>query len=334
VFLKERLCEETVGLASGADAVCIFVNDSGKADVVRALAAQGVRLILLRCAGFNNVDMRAAAACGVPVMRVPRYSPHAVAEHAVALLMALTRKLHKSSARVRAHDFSLQGLEGFDVYKRTVGVVGTGAIGAIAAEIFRGFGCPVLAYDPRPNMAWARRTGVQYVTTLDELWPRADIISLHVPLTPENKHLVCRETIAKMKPGVTIVNTSRGGLIDAAAAIEGLVSGKIRALGIDVYEGEAPYFFEDHSSRPIRDGTLAHLVSLPNVLMTAHQAFFTEDALMAISDTTCQNIRSFLDGKAYASPNECSGGAGAKANNTPAMNCIHAHEKKLLCAKL
>lgn len=332
-FLQERLSEETVSLTRGQDGVCIFVNDIANAAVVRALSGQGVRLILLRCAGFNNVDMTAAKECGVPVMRVPRYSPHAVAEHAVALLMALTRKLHKAGPRVRGHDFRLDGLEGFDVYKRTVGIVGTGAIGAIAARIFRGFGCPVVAYDPRPCPEVAR-AGVEYVT-LDELWRRADIVSLHVPLTPENRHIVRRETIARMRDGVTIVNTSRGGLIDAGAAIEGLVSGKIRALGIDVYENEAPYFFEDHSARPIRDSTLAHLISLPNVLMTAHQAFFTEEALTAISDTTCGNVMRFLAGKALGDPNECSGAhAKSLAASSCAMTSLHSHEKKHLCSKL
>lgn len=306
VFKTIRLTEETCDLARGFDAICIFVNDDGSAPVVRKLASLGVRLILLRCAGFNNVDMRAAAAAHIPVMRVPRYSPNAVAEHAVTLLTALTRRIYRSHDRIKNHNFALAGLEGFDIVHKTVGIIGTGAIGKIMCRIMRGFGSTVIAYDPRPDHRWAAALNVTYVS-LDELFRRSDIISLHVPLFKENYHIINAESIAKMKQDVTIINTSRGGLIDTKAAIAGITSGKIRGLGIDVYENEAEFFFSDHSEEPMKDPVLAHLISLPNVLMTGHQAFFTEDALMAISNTTISNIFDFLNGKAYNSQNECTG---------------------------
>lgn len=306
VFKIDRLTEETCELARGFDAVCIFVNDNGSAPVVRKLSSLGVKLILLRCAGFNNVDMKAAASCRIPVMRVPRYSPNAVAEHAVTLLTALTRRIYRSHERIKNHNFALAGLEGFDIVHKTVGVIGTGAIGKIMCRIMRGFGSTVIAYDPRPDYVWAASLNITYVT-LDDLFKRSDIISLHVPLFKENHHIINAESIAKMKQDVTIINTSRGGLIDTKAAIEGLTSGKIRGLGIDVYENEAEFFFTDHSLNPMKDPVLAHLISLPNVLMTGHQAFFTEDALMAISNTTIGNAVDFIEGKAYRSANECTG---------------------------
>lgn len=331
VFNKERLTAETAGaIARGTvDAVCIFVNDDGGAAVLRTLAARGVRLVLLRCAGFNNVDLACARALGLPVMRVPRYSPNAVAEHAATLLLSLTRHIPQAAQRVRAHDFSLEGLEGRDLCRKTFGVVGTGAIGRISARILAGFGGRVYAYDPRPDPQWAARLGVRYVP-LDELFRRCNVITLHVPLTPQNHHMINARTIALMPPGVTIINTSRGGLIDTRAAVDGLLSGKIAGLGIDVYEGETPYFFGDHSREPMQDPLLAHLISMPNVIMTVcffvsllpfsffvsffsrffpkqgHQAFFTEDALTAISEVTLGNLALFLRGKdaALQSPNE------------------------------
>ena len=306
VFKTIRLTEATCDLAKGFDAVCIFVNDDGSAPVVRKLASIGIKLILLRCAGFNNVDMKAAAAARIPVMRVPRYSPNAVAEHAVTLLTALTRRIYRSHERVMNHNFALAGLEGFDIVHKTVGVIGTGAIGKIMCRIMRGFGSTVIAYDPRPDYKWAASLNVSYVP-LDDLFRRADIISLHVPLFKENHHIINAKSIGMMKDNVTIINTSRGGLIDTKAAIDGLTSGKIRGLGIDVYENEAEYFFTDHSLKPMKDPVLAHLISLPNVLMTGHQAFFTEDALMAISNTTIGNAYDFINGRAYKSANECTG---------------------------
>ena len=344
VFNKERLTVETAGaiVRGTVDAVCIFVNDDGSAPVLRTLAARGVGLLLLRCAGFNNVDLVCARSLGMPVMRVPRYSPNAVAEHAATLLMSLTRHIPQASQRIRAHDFSLEGLEGHDLCHKTFGVVGTGAIGRISARILAGFGGRVYAYDPRPDPQWAARLGVQYVP-LDELFRRCNVITLHVPLTPQNHHMINARTLALMPAGVTIINTSRGGLIDTRAAVDALLSGKIAGLGIDVYEGETPYFFGDHSREPMQDPLLAHLISMPNVIMTVcrfpshllvpfvlvfetfltlllsslfpqgHQAFFTEDALTAISEVTLGNLALYLRGRAAAlqSPNECTHTAAA-----------------------
>ena len=332
-FNTERLDAKTAAaVPRGTDAVCIFVNDDGSAPVLRALAARGVRLVLLRCAGFNNVDLPCARALGLPVMRVPRYSPNAVAEHAAALLLALTRRLPQASQRIRAHDFSLEGLEGRDLCHKTFGVVGTGAIGRISARILAGFGGKVYAYDPRPDAQWAAALGVEYVP-LEELFRRCDVITLHIPMSPENHHLINARTLALMPRGVTIINTSRGGLIDTRAAVQALLSGHVGGLGIDVYEGETPYFFGDHSREPMQDPLLAHLISMPNVIMTVcarthttaphrtpqrvtawfcmeqqqgHQAFFTEDALTAISEVTLGNLATFVRGTSDAlkSPNE------------------------------
>ena len=306
VFKPHLLSESTCDFAKGFDAICITPNDDCSAPVIRKLADIGIKLILLRSVGFNNVDLKAAAAARIPVMRVPRYSPNAVAEHAVTLLTALTRRIYRSHERVKNHNFALAGLEGFDIVHKTVGVIGTGAIGKIVCRIMRGFGSTVIAYDVTPDYKWAASLNVTYVP-LDDLFKRADIISLHVPLTKDNYHIINAKSIGMMKQNVTIINTARGGLIDTKAVIDGITSGKIRGLGIDVYENEAEYFFKDHSMKPMKDPVLAHLISLPNVLMTGHQGFFTVDALIAISNTVMENILTFMAGKAYQSGNECTG---------------------------
>lgn len=288
VFFEPRLLPETAPLAAGFEAVCAFVNDQLDRDVLEALAESGTRLIALRSAGFNNVDLDAAAELGVTVVRVPAYSPYAVAEHTVGLMLALNRKLPRASWRVREGNFALEGLLGFDLHGKTVGIVGTGKIGTVLAGIMKGFGCRLLGYDPYPNDA-CRQLGVEYVS-LEELFARSDIITLHLPLTPESYHLIDAAAIAKMKPGVMVVNTSRGALLDTAAVIEGLKDGKIGSLGLDVYEEEADLFFEDLSNHVIRDDVFARLLTFPNVLITGHQAFFTEEALSAIAATTITNI--------------------------------------------
>jgi D-lactate dehydrogenase len=291
-FTEASLSRETVSLARGCDAVCIFVNDKADAEVIGLLAEYGVKLIALRCAGFNNVDLQAAKENGLCVVRVPGYSPYAVAEHTVALVLALNRKIHRAHNRVREGNFSLQGLLGFDLHGKQVGIIGTGRIGQIAATIFRnGFGCEVLAYDLYPNEELIK-IGVRYGST-EEVIASSDIISLHCPLTPETFHLINEKTIALLKPGAMLINTSRGGLIDASAVIEGLKTGRVGALGIDVYEEEGDLFFKDLSGEVIRDDTFARLTTFPNVLITGHQGFFTKEALTNIADTTLRNIIDF-----------------------------------------
>jgi D-lactate dehydrogenase len=287
-YYEPHLDSQTVALAQGADAVCAFVNDRLDSHVIDALAGLGARLIAMRCAGFNNVDLHAAARAHISVVRVPAYSPHAVAEHAVALVLALNRKIHRAYNRVREGNFALEGLLGFDLYNRTVGVVGTGKIGIVFAEIMRGFGCELLAYDPFHNPA-AEKTGVHYVE-LEELLSRSDIISLHCPLTPENHHLINERTLASMRNGAMLINTSRGALVDAQAAIDALKTGKLGYLGLDVYEEEADLFFEDLSGHILQDDVFSRLLTFPNVIITGHQAFFTETALRAIARTTITNI--------------------------------------------
>lgn len=287
-YLEPRLSRETAVLAQGAQAVCVFVNDAADAAVLEALHAQGVRMLALRCAGFNNVDLAAARRLGLPVGRVPAYSPEAVAEHTVAMIMALNRNIHRAHARVREGNFALDGLLGFDMKGRTVGILGTGRIGAAFARIMRGFGCRVLAFDPMPDA----ELGLDYVP-LDRLLAEADIISLHCPLTPATRHLIDEAAIARMKRGVMLINTSRGAIVDTRAVIRGLKSGAIGHLGLDVYEEEADLFFEDLSGQVLQDDIFARLLTFPNVLITAHQAFFTEDALMAIARTTLDNITCF-----------------------------------------
>ncbi|MCC5952018.1 MAG: 2-hydroxyacid dehydrogenase [Acidimicrobiia bacterium] len=291
VFLEARLTKETVPLAAGCDAVCAFVNDDLSAPVLDGLHAAGVQLVALRSAGFNHVDLGTAARLGITVARVPGYSPHAVAEHAAGLILALNRKIHRAYTRVRENNFALTGLLGFDLHGRTVGVVGTGRIGAVFARIMIGFGCRVVATDPYPDDG-CQRLGVEYLE-LDDLLPQADIISLHCPLTPETYHLIDRAALARMRPGVMLINTSRGALIDTAAVIEGLKRGAIGYLGLDVYEEEADLFFEDLSDQVVRDDVFARLLTFHNVLITGHQGFFTTEALTDIADTTIRNLSAF-----------------------------------------
>lgn len=290
-FLEVQLNEQTVSLATGSEAVCVFVNDRVNEAVIQQLAAQGVKIIALRCAGFNNVDLKAASANNIKVVRVPAYSPHAVAEHAVAMIMALNRKTHKAYNRGREQNFSLNGLLGFDLYGKTVGVIGTGNIGEVFAKIMVGFGCTVLAFDVRQNENLVK-AGVTYLP-LKELLSRADIISLHCPLNDQTRYLINDDTINLMKDGVMLINTSRGGLIDTKTVITGLKSGHISALGIDVYEQEEKLFFRDLSEKIIEDDTISRLMSFPNVLITAHQGFFTQEALTQIADTTLSNLKAF-----------------------------------------
>ncbi|MFO7654783.1 MAG: 2-hydroxyacid dehydrogenase [Candidatus Krumholzibacteriia bacterium] len=294
-FFAANLGPETATLALGFRVVCAFVNDDLSEAVVERLGAGGVELLALRSAGFNNVDLEAAGRHGVTVVRVPGYSPHAVAEHTVALILSLDRKIHRAYQRVREGNFSLAGLVGFDLHGRTAGIVGLGKIGRTLAEILRGFGMTVLGQDPYPDREFADRTGVELVD-LDELLARSDIVSLNAPLTPETRHLIDAGAVARMKPGVMLVNTGRGALVDTAALIEGLKSGRIGAAGLDVYEEESEYFFEDRSDRVITDDLLARLLTFPNVLITSHQGFLTEEALRNIAATTMANIRSFLAG--------------------------------------
>jgi D-lactate dehydrogenase len=286
-------------LAAGCQAVCSFVNDRVDAAALQTLHDVGVRFIALRCAGFNHVDLAAAHALGIRIARVPEYSPYAVAEHAVALILSLNRKIPKAHARVREGNFTLDGLEGFDLHGKTVAVIGTGRIGQVLAQIMRGFGCEVLLVDLYPNEAFARDTGCTYVS-LDEAYRRADIISLHVPLTPDTLHVIDPGAIARMKPGVMLINTGRGGLIDTKALIGGLKSGRIGAAGLDVYEEEAGIFFCDLSDAVIQDDLLARLMTFPNVLITAHQAFLTREALHNIAETTLANLTAFASGAAMA----------------------------------
>jgi D-lactate dehydrogenase len=294
-YLEPRLTATTAALAAGAPAVCAFVNDRLDGSTLQQLASGGTRLIALRSAGFNHVELAAARSLGFTVARVPAYSPHSVAEHAVALMLALNRKIHRAYARVREGNFSLDGLLGFDVHQRTAGIVGTGRIGAVVAHILKGFGCRVLAYDVTQNPDCVR-LGVGYVP-LDELWTVSDIITLHAPLTTETHHMVDAAAISKMKPGVMIINTGRGALVDTAALIEGLKSGHIGYVGLDVYEEEEQLFFQDLSSHVITDDVFARLLTFPNVIVTAHQAFFTREALTAISETTLANVTAFARGE-------------------------------------
>ncbi len=288
-FHDFRLTTETASTAVGADAVCVFVNDKVDRACLEKLAATGVKLVALRCAGFNQVDLPAARELGIAITRVPAYSPHAVAEHAVALLMTLNRKIHRAYNRVREHNFSLAGLVGFDLYGKTAGIVGTGKIGRCTAEIFRGFGMQVLAHDPFPQEDWATEHKIRYAP-LEELLRMSDVLSLHLPLAASTHHLLNRDTLAQMKPGACLINTSRGKLVDSAALIEALKSGHLGGVALDVYEEEEGIFFEDHSGAVLQDDTLALLLSLPNVLVTSHQAFLTREALSEIARVTVTNL--------------------------------------------
>lgn len=293
-FLEPSLSAHTAPLAAEHDAVCIFVNDTADRAVLHELDEAGVKHIALRCAGFNNVDLEEAEKLGMTVVRVPAYSPFAVAEHAAGLIMTLNRRYHRAHNRVREQNFSLDGLLGFDLNGKRVGVIGTGRIGRIFARIMQGFGCDVCAYDQYPNEELAA-TGVRYVE-LDELYAESDIISLHCPLTHETHHIINAESIAKMSDGVMVINTSRGPLIDSNAVIDGLKSGRIGYLGLDVYEEEGDLFFEDLSEEVIQDDTFVRLQTFPNVLITAHQAFFTREAVDNIAQTTVENLLAVNDG--------------------------------------
>ncbi len=295
-FFPSHLTDETVALCKGYDAVCVFVNDRVTKAVVDHLAELNVPLLALRSAGYNNVDLKAATG-KIKITRVPSYSPHGVAEHAVALMLTLNRKTHRAFYRTRDNNFAIHGLIGFDMYGKTAGIVGTGQIGRIVCEILLGFGMKVLAYDPYAPADWAAAKGVELVD-LGTLYERSDIISLHCPLTPQNIHMINRGTIELMKKNVMIINTGRGKLIRSEDLLEALRDEKIGSAGLDVYEEETDYFFEDFSSHIMKDDVLARLISLPNVLVTSHQAFFTEEALANIANTTLENIRSyFFDGK-------------------------------------
>ncbi|MFN0137887.1 MAG: 2-hydroxyacid dehydrogenase [Phycisphaerae bacterium] len=291
LFLEPTLCERTAVLAQACPAVCVFVNDRLDRHVLQTLYAGGTRLVALRCAGFNNVDLAAAEALGLEVVRVPAYSPYAVAEHTVALMLTLNRKLHRSIARVREQNFSLNDLLGFDMRGKVVGVVGTGKIGAVVARILHGFGCTLLGCDRREEPS-CRALGMRYVE-LDALARAADIISLHCPLTPQTRHMINSSLLAVAKPGVMLINTSRGGLIDTPAVIRALKSGRIGSIGLDVYEEESDLFFRDLSGEIIRDDVFARLLTFPNVIVTAHQAFFTREAVSEIAEVTLRNITDF-----------------------------------------
>lgn len=294
VFHEAQLNQNSTLLAQGCTAVCCFVNDHLDAIVLQQLAVLGIKFIALRCAGFNQVDLEAAAKLGIKIARVAEYSPHAVAEHALALILMLNRQLHRAYRRVHDNDYSLNGLLGFDLVNKTVGVIGTGKIGQTFARIMQGIGCEVIAYDvqPVPSLAAA---GVTYVA-LDDLWPAADIISLHCPLNKNTHHLIDTNAIEQMKTGVMLINTSRGGLIDTRAVIAGLKSKKIGYLGLDVYEEEGDLFFEDYSNSLLQDDVFARLQTFPNVVTTGHQAFFTREALATIAQVTLDNIRYFEQG--------------------------------------
>ncbi len=314
VFYETRLTKDTCRLAEGCDAVCVFVNDDVNREVIDELVKMNVRLIALRCAGYNNVDIEYAYG-KIHIVRVPAYSPYAVAEHAMALLLTSIRRIHKAYIRTKDFNFSLSGLTGFDLHGKTVGVVGTGKIGRIFIDICRGFGMHVIAYDKFP----AKDSGIEYVS-LEDLWKRSDIISFHCPLTDENRHMVNADTIRQMKKGVVMINTSRGALIDAEALVDGIKQRQVGAACLDVYEEESNVFFHDYSGHIVDDDVLARLISMPNVIVTSHQAFLTEEALSNIADTTLQNIEDFFKDE-YCTNEVC--------YKCPAIaNCNQDHSKK------
>jgi len=295
IFHESRLEPATVELARGSDAVCAFVNDDIGEVTIEAMKAMSIPIIALRCAGYNNVNLRVADQLGIHIVRVPSYSPYAVAEHTVALMLSLNRKIHRAYSRVRDGNFSLQGLTGFDMYGKTVGIIGTGRIGSIVLDILHGFGCKLLAYDTQPNDALEKKE-VTYLP-MDKLLSEVDILSFHCPLTPETFHLINDDALAKMKDGVMIINTSRGAIVDTSSAIQGLKSGKIAYLGLDVYEQEGDLFFHDLSDTIIRDDVFERLLTFPNVLVTGHQGFFTAEALTNIAMTTLDNLSCYDLGK-------------------------------------
>ena len=297
-FFDARLRAETAVLAGDASAVCAFVNDELDAACLEALAARGVRHIALRCAGFNNLDLDAARRLGLAVTRVPGYSPHAVAEHTVALLLSLNRQIPRAVQRVKEHNFTLNGLVGFDLHGKTAGILGAGTIGRITARILRGFGMKVLAFDPRPDPVWADDHGVIYAP-MDEVLGEADVLSLHLPLTAETHHLLDEAAFAKMKPGAWLINTGRGKLIDSKALISALKSRHLGGVALDVYEEEEGVFFEDLSGEILDDDILSRLLTFPNVIVTSHQAFLTHEALVQIASITCGNLARFGRGEGF-----------------------------------
>ena len=313
-YFEARLTPDTYKLAEGSDAVCVFVNDDINAFVIDKLCEMGVKLIALRCAGYNNVDVEHAYG-KIHIVRVPAYSPYAVAEHAMALLLTSIRRIHKAYIRTKDFNFSLNGLTGFDLHGKTVGVIGTGKIGRIFINICRGFGMNVIAYDKFP----AKDTDIEYVS-LDEIWKNSDIISLHCPLTDESRHMINAHSIEKMKKGVVLINTTRGALIDSEALVEGIKQRKVGAACLDVYEEESNVFFHDYSNHIVNDDVLARLVSMPNVIVTSHQAFLTNEALTNIADTTLKNITDFYN-DGYSGNEVC-----YKCANPE--NCNQKHEKK------
>ncbi|MCR5633618.1 MAG: 2-hydroxyacid dehydrogenase [Eubacterium sp.] len=313
-YLETRLSVDTYKLAEGCDVVCVFVNDDVNSEVIDKLHKMGIKLIALRCAGYNNVDIEYAFG-KIHVVRVPAYSPYAVAEHAMALLLTSIRRIHKAYIRTRDFNFSLNGMTGFDLHGKTVGVIGTGKIGRIFIDICRGFGMNIIAYDKFP----AKDSGIEYVE-LDELFERSDIISLHCPLTDESLHMINADSIEKMKKGVAIINTSRGALIDSEALLEGIKARHIGAACLDVYEEESNVFFHDYSNHIVNDDTLARLISMPNVIVTSHQAFLTKEALSNIADTTLNNVREFFE------KDTCTNEVCYKCSNL--ANCNQAHDKK------
>jgi D-lactate dehydrogenase len=294
LFLEAPLKANTALLAQDCQAVCCFVNDQLNAEVLKMLWDQGVRIIALRCTGFNQVDLPVARELGFTVARVPAYSPHAIAEHTLGLILMLNRHLHRAHYRIRENDYSLNGLMGFDLDGKTVAIVGTGKIGTVFARIMMGIGCKVIAYDPYPDQELAQQ-GVNY-KPLDDLWPEADIVSLHCPLTPDNYHMIDHAALEKMKQGVMLINTGRGALIDTKAVVAGLKSQKIGYLGLDVYEEEADLFFENYSNQLLQDDVFARLLTFPNVVITGHQAFFTHEAMNTIASVTIKNISCFEKG--------------------------------------
>ena len=295
-FRDYKLNENTALTARGYDVVCVFVNDVVNAEVIKTLSDCGVKLIALRCAGFNNVDLKAAAAAGIKVVRVPAYSPYAVAEHGVALLMSLTRHIPQAYLRTKTANFNIEGLTGRDLYGLTAGILGTGKIGRIMADILKGFGMKIIAYDPFPNEQWAKEKNIEYVG-LDEIFQRSDVLSLHCPLTEETKHVVNHDRMKMMKHDAVIINTGRGALIDSKALVHALKHGHIGGIGMDVYEEESKYFFSDWSTDIMTDDTLARLLTFPNVIITGHQAFLTTNALKNLAETTLENVKAFAAGE-------------------------------------
>ncbi len=312
-YITGHLTEDTAALSAGFDCVCVFVNDDVSAPVINKLYQNGIRILALRSAGYNNVDLDATYR-KIHIVRVPAYSPHAIAEHTVALMLSLNRKTHRAYLRTRENNFTINGLLGFDMHGKTAGVIGTGKIGKAVIGILKGFGMRILAFDVYPDHKFAEQTGIEYVN-LDTIYQQSDIVTLHCPLTPENVHMINTDTISRMKDGVMIINTGRGKLLNTRDLITGLKEKKIGCAGLDVYEEEGDYFFEDFSAEPISDDILARLLSFPNVLVTSHQAFFTREAMEKITETTLENIRTYFEQNLL--PNEicyrCSEGQCTKA---------------------